>query len=138
MRCVWFLVALLCLSGCATVRPEDLAAWKGRPVADLDKHPVFATMRLVRSHAADGTEIRNYVNGTTGVSCSGTDSGQVIGSTALVNQSGACISSTPACINIFHVNNGVFESYTPIGTGGARCYTDERAQPAFRGATNVR
>ena len=27
-------------------------------------------------------------------------------------------------------------AYTPVGTGGARCYTDERARPNFRGATN--
>jgi hypothetical protein len=47
------------LSGCAHVRQEDLAEWAGQPVDLLDKHPVFLTMRSVRTMTADGTEIRN-------------------------------------------------------------------------------
>gem|GEM_PF-4126172 len=48
------------LSGCAHVRQEDLAEWAGQPVDLLDKHPVFLTMRSVRTMTADGTEIRNW------------------------------------------------------------------------------
>lgn len=40
--------ACLVLSGCATVRSEDLAASRGRPVADLDRHPVFAAMPVTK------------------------------------------------------------------------------------------
>lgn len=28
--------------------------------------------------------------------------------------------------------------YTPVGTGGARCYTTEQLQPGFRGPTKIR
>ena len=56
------LVSLL-LPGCATVRHEDLAAWRGRPVAELDRHPVFATLRLTKTYAADGTELRERLRG---------------------------------------------------------------------------
>jgi hypothetical protein len=66
-----FVLASLLLAGCATVRSEDLAAWRGRPVANLDKHPMFATMRMTRTYAADGTEIRNYANGTAHTACAG-------------------------------------------------------------------
>ncbi|MGO9237542.1 MAG: hypothetical protein ACLP4V_26955 [Methylocella sp.] len=40
-----------------------LEAWAGQPVELLDKQPVFLTMQSVRTMTADGTEIRNYVNG---------------------------------------------------------------------------
>jgi hypothetical protein len=61
----------LVLSGCATVRSEDLAAWRGRPVANLDWHPVFAAMRVTKTHAADGAEMRNYANRHARTNCSG-------------------------------------------------------------------
>ena len=42
-----------------------------------------------------------------------------------------------ACNNIFYINSGVVTQYTPIGTGGMRCYTDERLRPGFASATNI-
>jgi hypothetical protein len=36
----------LALSTCATVHQEDLDAWAGHPVSELDVHPIFLTMRL--------------------------------------------------------------------------------------------
>jgi len=59
------LVGALLLCGCATmgVHDEDVNAWAGRPVSDLDKHPIFVTIPAVRTATPDGTEIRNYVNG---------------------------------------------------------------------------
>jgi hypothetical protein len=54
--------ACLMVAGCA-VRQEDLASWQGVPVSALDVHTEFLTMHLARSEAADGTEVRNYVNG---------------------------------------------------------------------------
>jgi hypothetical protein len=58
----------LLLFGCAasSLRPDDLVAWKGRPVADLDQHPIFATMRMTRTYAADGTETRALADYSTG------------------------------------------------------------------------
>ncbi|MGL4324585.1 MAG: hypothetical protein ACRCTD_11165, partial [Beijerinckiaceae bacterium] len=48
----------------------------------------------------------------------------------------SCTASFAACNNVFHVKNGTVVSYTPIGTGGSRCFTDERTRPGFRGPTN--
>jgi hypothetical protein len=57
MKIVYLSVVFTCgtiLSSCLTVRPEDTQSWIGRPVADLDKHPVFLTMALVRTRTSDG------------------------------------------------------------------------------------
>ena len=61
---------LLVFTGCATVHQEDLDAWAGRPVSDLEKHPILMTLPVVRTTATDGTEIRDYVNGKTISQCS--------------------------------------------------------------------
>jgi hypothetical protein len=126
-------------ASCASVRQEDLQSWVGRPVADLDKHPIFLTMQSVRTRAADGTEIRNYVNGQDVSSCSG--GGTIFAGTvdmATYSRFSSCSAGFAACNNIFYIKNGVVTQYTPVGTGGARCFTDERARPDFAGATNIR
>jgi hypothetical protein len=125
-------------AACATVRQEDTEAWVGKPVAALEKHPVFLTMPVVRTRASDGTEIWNYVNGRNVGTCSG--SGGIY--TGLVDYASytaftACMSRVAACNNIFYIKNGIVERYTPIGSGGLRCYTDARLQPGFSGPTNI-
>ena len=129
----------LVLTACATVREEDTASWVGRPVSDLEKHPIFLTMQLVRTKTSDGTEIWNYVNGRNIASCSrgGTIFGTTV-DTATYNGFTSCMSSMAACNNIFYVKNGTVQRYTPVGSGGARCMTDQRLQPGFTGATNYR
>jgi hypothetical protein len=42
-----------------------------------------------------------------------------------------------ACNNIFYIKDGAVTQYSPIGTGGARCYTDETDRPGFVGAANI-
>lgn len=140
------LAALLAVTACATVREEDQRAWVGQPVAALEKHPVFLTMRLVQTEASDGTEILNYVNARNMSSCSGFLGGygsaqgnyNSVTSFSAYNGFMGCMSTVAACNNIFYVKNGVVERYTPVGSGGARCMTDARLQPGFSGATNVR
>src|SRR6516165_9052093 len=48
-----------------------MQSWVGVPVAELDRHPIFLTMQVVRTRTSDGTEIRNFVNGRNVASCSG-------------------------------------------------------------------
>lgn len=135
---VCVLLLSVCLAGCASVRQEDMDAWIGQPVVALETHPVFATMRLVRTRASDGSEVRNYINGTVVSSCSG--GGNIsagIVDFASYNSFMSCMHQHPACNNIFHLKEGKIISYTPIGTGGARCFTDARAKPNFRGAANL-
>ena len=72
MRIVGFALACAALvAGCASVHQEDLDAWKGRPVSDLDKHPLtLVASNVVRVVTADGTEMRDYVNGQNVAQCS--------------------------------------------------------------------
>jgi hypothetical protein len=135
VRIIIALALALTLASC--VHQEDLQSWVGRPVADLDKHPLFLTMQMVRTQAADGTEIRNYVNGRTVASCSG--GGTVFAGyvdMATYSRFSNCAQTFAACNNIFYIKDGVVTQYTPIGSGGARCYTDASVRPGFTGATN--
>jgi hypothetical protein len=96
-------------------------------------------MPVVKTVASDGTEIWNYVNGANLGQCSG--GGSIWGkqlSFAQYNQFVSCVQRFAACNNIFFIRDGKVLRYTPVGTGGARCFTDERAQPGFRGATDIR
>src|ERR1700678_4002996 len=109
------LVGALLLCGCATmgVHEEDVIAWAGRPVSDLDKHPIFVTIPAVRTATPDGTEIRNYVNGANTASCSGGGTafaGQV--NMATYNSFSNCMQKFAACNNIFYIKNGLVERYS--------------------------
>lgn len=129
----------LALASCATVRDEDLKSWEGQPVSALEKHPVFITMPVVRAQASDGTQIWNYVNGR-GVSSCTTNAmaNAVTVNMATYSQFTQCMQTLAACNNVFYVKNGIVERYTPVGSGGMRCYTDARAQPGVVGPTNYR
>jgi hypothetical protein len=133
-------VTIACvLGGCATVRQEDLQSWEGQPVAALESHPVFLTMPVVRTTTSDGVEIRHYVNGREVTSCSG--GGTVFAgsvSMATYNQFASCVRNFGACNAIFYIRNGRVESLSAVGTGGARCYSNETMRPGFRGAVNIR
>jgi len=128
----------VCISACATVREEDQNVWVGQPVYALETQPVFLTMQVVKTHASDGTEIRNYVNGKSVSACS--NGGSIFSgyiNIASYSSFSSCVRSFPSCNNIFYIKNGVVTSYTPVGTGGGRCFTDSRTHPYFRGATNL-
>lgn len=140
MRIIPACALALVVASCVTapqVHQEDLQSWVGRPIDDLDKHPVFLTLQAVRTRTNDGTEIRNYLNGRNTVSCSG--GGTVFAGyldTASYNRFSSCMQSFPACNNIFYIKNGVVTQYSPIGTGGAQCYTNEKLRPGFTGSGN--
>jgi hypothetical protein len=125
------------LSSCLTVHPEDTQSWAGRPVVDLEKHPVFLTMSLVRTRTSDGVEIRNYVNSRGVTTCSG--GGAVfrdVLNSAEYSSFTNCMQNVAACNNLFYISNGVVTKYVPISSGGAQCYTDERTRPGFSASTN--
>lgn len=136
-RWLWVMVSLV-VASCATVRDEDLNSWVGQPVSALEKHPVFLTMPVVKAQASDGTQIWNFVNSRTVSSCStnATLNGALV-NMATYSQFTQCMQNTAACNNIFYIKNGIVERYTPIGTGGARCYTNASAQPGA-GPANIR
>jgi hypothetical protein len=101
-------------------RKSALSANALAPVATLDKQPTFIAMRLVRRQAADGTEIRDYVNGGDDSVASCFASGSVMNCTD---------SAGPVCHNIFFIKVGVVTRYLPTG----RCYTDDTVRPGYGG-----
>jgi hypothetical protein len=115
------------VAGCATVRQQDLDAWRGVPVAALDTHRVFVTMPLQKTLAADGTEVRVYSNTAEVSGCSG---GSMAGGRRLTTASGwaRCVTQTRGCHNIFYIRDGLVQEYAPTGD----CFTDESAQPGAR------
>lgn len=135
---ILLLVSALVACATSTVRDEDLQAWVGQPVQALDVHPIFAALPRVTTIADDGTEIRNYINGRNIARCSG--GGTIYGQTvsyARYNQFTSCMSGYAACNSIFYIKDKVVQRYTPIGTGGARCFTDARIQPGYTGPANI-
>ena len=138
IKALGILLTALAITGCKTVRTEDLVAWEGQPVAALDMHPVFLSMPLIRTQTPAGVEIRNYVNGKSVSECSG-GGALFAGSVdfASYNSFTTCTASTPTCNNIFYIERGVVTRYTPVGTGGLRCFTDDRVRPNFRGPANI-
>jgi hypothetical protein len=128
----------LAMLACTGVREADLQAWQGAPASELDLHPIFITVPVIRTISSDGTEIRNYVNGRNTGECTG--GGSIVGPT--INQTSfsqfmTCMQGFAACNNIFYIKDGRVIRYTPVGTGGMRCYTDERLRPGFHGPTNI-
>ena len=126
------------LTACVSVRQTDLDAWAGQPVSALEKHPVFLTMPVVRTVTSDGTEIRNYINGHNVAQCSG--GSNVFASSidfATYSRFSQCMQAFAACNNIFYIRAGVVTQYVPVGSGGARCYTDDRTRPGFGGPANL-
>ena len=142
MRYLVAAILILAVAACASVRQKNTDAWVGQPVAALDKQPVFLTMQRVSTRAADGTEIRNYVNGANVGRCAGSGTGMVFsgGDVPMATYSAFsnCMSRFAACNNIFYIKDGVVERYVPVGSGGMRCYTDARAKPGYSGPTNFR
>src|SRR5262249_28534179 len=112
------------LSACLTVHQEDTQSWTGRPVVDLEKHPLFLTMTVVRTRTSDGVEIRNYVNSRALTICSGGGTvfrGEL--NSAEYSNFTNCMQNVAACNNLFYISKGVVTKYVPVGSGGARCYT---------------
>lgn len=122
------LAMLIMLSACVGV--EDTDSWVGQPVTQLDLHPFFNTLPVEVRVAADGTEIRNYVNGRNAASCfqnatvSGFSTNTIYGS-----GSGFCSARFQACNNIFYIRNGTVVRYLPTPSGGAVCVTNASLRP---------
>ena len=134
-------IGVLSLSGCAGVRQQDVDAWVNQPVIELERPPFLVSIPLVKTKLSDGSEIWNYVNGRNISGCSGSLGGASFGGyTSYQNYNAfmSCVGGFAACNNIFYVRSGRVERYTPVGTGGARCYTNENIQPGQTAPMNVR
>ncbi|MET3497812.1 hypothetical protein [Variovorax boronicumulans] len=114
------------ISGCATVRQQDLDAWVGAPVEALDAHPVFLTMPMYRAQTASGVETRNYVNSKEVEQCF-TNLGVRRGDKKYVSHSAftTCSDSRVVCNNLFYIQGEKVLRYVPTGA----CYTDDSVRP---------
>lgn len=122
------LMVALMVSGCATVRKQDLDAWVGVPVEALDTHSLFLTVPMYRTMSSSGIEIRNYANGADVASCFSNASGSRKGKYANAQAFTTCSSGRVVCNNIFYIKDGVVVEYAPTG----QCYTDDTVKPQSR------
>jgi hypothetical protein len=129
-KCIAIAAFTLVLTGCATVRQQDIDAWVGMPVEALDTHSFFITLPMVKTVTNSGIEIRNYPNKRNIGQCFG--SGGLNSNRSLnyaaYNSFATCSSGLVGCDNIFYIKNGVVVEYVPTG----RCYTDETVRPQSR------
>ena len=123
----------LLVSGCMSVRQQDLDAWVGKPVEALDTHSLFLTLPMVKTVTDSGIEIRNYVNKRAISQCVETvfgngnanNNGTQTLSYANFNAFHNCTSGMEGCDNIFYIKHKKIIEYKPVG----RCYTNESVQP---------
>ena len=125
MRIIIFILLATALSGCLSVRQQDLDAWVDVPVELLDTHSWFITVPMYKTITESGIEIRNYVNGKDISGCFGSGSGYASGNQVNVNTFTTCSSGRVVCNSIFYIKDGRVIEYAPTG----RCYTDEFLQP---------
>lgn len=131
------LIVFCALAACA-VRPDDQAAWVGASSKLLDTHPIWSTMKQVRTITDDGVEIRAFVNSKEATPCAaGGDIYKGIIEYEIYKSFMTCMSKFPSCNNIFLVQQGKVKSYLPTPSGGAYCYTDDRTRPDYKGPNNL-
>jgi hypothetical protein len=128
------LVAMIILAmgvSCASVPPapqQDLAAWKGASVEELDAHTFFKTVPMFRTKTDSGTEIRNYAYGYNFGECFGQAGASKFGDFVHENDFITCSSSRIVCNNIFYIKEEQVLEYAPTG----RCDIDEKVLPERR------
>jgi hypothetical protein len=128
IRALLLLTIVSALSGCATVRQQDLDAWVGMPVEALDTHSLLITIPMYKSTTQSGMEVRNYANGADVESCFSSAGASGKGKYANANAFTTCSSNRVVCNNIFYIRDGVVVEYAPTG----RCYTDDSVRPQSR------
>lgn len=128
MRAMWVVGAVAVLAGCATVRQEDLDAWKGVSVEELDTHTLFLTVPMTRTFTSQGIEVRNYTNGKAAAACVTNGSSKSAGAKTSGTAFSTCTSQDVVCNNLFYIQGGKVIEYAPVG----QCFTDERVRPQFR------
>lgn len=128
VRILLLLAVISMLSGCATVRQQDLDAWAGVPVEALDTHSFFITVPMYKSITQSGIEVRNYANGKDVAQCFGNAGVSGTGKYANANTFTTCTSNRIVCNNIFYIRDGVVLEYAPTGP----CYTNDFVRPQAR------
>ena len=119
----------LFIHGCAgkVVRQEDLNAWVGVSVEELDTHSLFLTLPVAKTITDSGVEVRVYSNKQNISSCfdTGNLDGKAYSNDATFTAIQNCSSRIVGCDNIFYIKDKMVVEYKPVG----QCYTDATLQP---------
>jgi hypothetical protein len=122
------LASILAVTGCATVRQQDLDAWVGMPVEALETHSFFVTVPLYKTKTESGIEIWNYANGADVASCYGNAFASGSNRYVSANSFSTCSSNRIVCNNLFYIKDKKVLEYKPSG----QCMTNETVQPEGR------
>lgn len=120
------LLAFSLLSGCVhKVNTEDLDAWAGVPLIDLETHPFFSTLPLEKRALSNGDELWIFKNAqeNTEINCDERYGGKT-----------NCNASTSfrGCMNQFIVGGGIVKEYRPRPVNIFFCISSCRLRPASR------
>ncbi len=117
------IITLLFCSSCAnvsiwkSVKQEDLNAWKGVDLIELETHPLFTTLPFTKRLLSDDSELHIFNNSrTASVNCN---------HDKFLNTTSCSGGDTITCSNQFFVKNGKVIEYRPVG----KCYTDCSTRP---------
>ena len=128
-KIISLVVLALLLYGCAgnMVRQQDLDAWVGVSVDELDTHSFFLTLPVSKTITESGIEVRVYSNKQNVSSCfdTGNIDGKAYSNDASFTAIQNCSSRIVGCDNIFYIKDRKVLEYKPVG----QCYTDETTQP---------
>ncbi len=117
----WLFLTLI-LSSCGSlvsslVRDEQkniLAAWKGKPVSELESHPFFSKVPLKRKTVDGDVEVRNYE-----------ERGKYQSKARMQALGGGMGLPSETCQNIFTIKNGIIQKYEMKES----CLTNEAKLP---------
>ena len=128
-KIITLITLALFLNGCAklAVRQEDLNAWVGVSVEELDTHSLFLTLPVAKTITDSGVEVRVYSNKQNISSCfdTGNLDGKAYSNDATFTAIQNCSSRIVGCDNIFYIKDKMVVEYKPVG----QCYTDATLQP---------
>mgnify|MGYP003685486873 CR=1 FL=1 len=132
-KIISLVVLALFLYGCAgnMVRQQDLDAWVGVSVDELDTHSFFLTLPVSKTITESGIEVRVYSNKQNVSSCfdTGNIDGKAYSNDASFTAIQNCSSQIRGCDNIFYIKDGIVKEYKPVGTPKGFCKTEEFLQP---------
>lgn len=133
-------VVLFCsLVGCANLfpstpqqTPEDRLriAWKGRPMIEVESHPVFSTMQSRMQELSDGSAIVHHVR------CASWREPDRVTSVGGTNWAATTVrhgeEGTACCDRQFVVRDGRVEEYRQVPSMGGTCSAEAAFYPGGR------
>lgn len=116
-----------CASTGYTKRPEDLSAWQGKPLIELETQPHFAAEQRYVQNLSDGSQLWIYSKCRTEAEDVRCSSVNVFGTVQTRCRGGE--TSKACCQNQFIVRDGVVESYHLEGPCNTSCNGRPRSSP---------